>query len=89
MSKEKQFRSRKTKTVIQNITGKRVVDMLPDSDKAAIMNWLLQMPLQEINKLANDVNTPAFVVKCANMLNDEPLERYFDLMHSCQFSFKK
>lgn len=81
---EKKQRPSHTKTVLQKITGKRVVNMLPDNDKAEIMNWLLQQPFEALKKLAMNPETPAFVAKSALMLKDEPLERYFALLQQCK-----
>lgn len=83
-AQKRKYRTMKTKTIVQQLAGKRVSDMLPDKDKSAIMNWLLQMPFAEINTLAKDPATPSFVVKCATMLNSEPLEKYFDMMMRCR-----
>lgn len=80
----KRKRLHKTKTIVQQLAGQSIVNVLPDKDKVEIMNWLLQMPLNDIKKLVSNPSTPAFVVKCAEMLHSEPLERYFELMHRCR-----
>ena len=60
--------------------------MLPDKDKADIMEWLLQLTTKEVADIASNEATPTFVVKCANMLRDDSLEKYFDLLHRCKLN---
>ena len=83
-AKEKKPRPSHTKTIVQRIMGKRVVSLLPDEDKAAIMEWLLQLPKEELVTLVSDTRTPMFVVKCATMLQEAPLTDYLNLMVQCK-----
>lgn len=76
-------RQQKTRSLIQDITGMKIVPgLLPDNDKASIMEWLLQRTRDELTKLYIDDNTPLFVVKCIELLRKRPITAYAELMQS-------
>lgn len=76
-------RQQKTRSLIQDISGKKIVPgLLPDNDKASIMEWLLQLTRDEITKLYCDDSTPLFVVKCIELLKKRPITAYAELMQS-------
>lgn len=76
-------RQQKTRSLIQDISGKKIVPgLLPDNDKASIMEWLLQLTRDEITKLYCDDSTPLFVVKCIELLKKRSITAYAELMQS-------
>lgn len=76
-------RQQKTKTLLQEIAGLRIVpNLLPDEDKVSIMEWLLQRNNRELRQIYSDSDTPAFVAKCIDLLAKRPLTVYVELMQS-------
>lgn len=77
---EKRNRQPNAKSVIQEILGKRVNNLLPDKDKAAVMEWLLALPRKELDCMLKHEDTPAFAVKCIQMIKSAPLSEYLSLV---------
>ena len=76
-------RQQKTRSLIQDIAGKKIVPgLLPDNDKRNIMEWLLQCTRDELTRMYADDNTPLFVVKCIELLRKRPITVYAEMMQS-------
>ncbi len=80
---EKRKRAIRIKTQIEQMTGKKITDMLPAKDKVAIMEYLLQCPTQEMVGY-NDNKYPTFLVECVLMLINNKIDTYFSVLELCR-----
>lgn len=83
MYMEKRKRAIRIKTQIEQMTGKKITDMLPAKDKVAIMEYLLQCPTQEMVGY-NDNKYPTFLVECVLMLINNKIDTYFSVLELCR-----
>lgn len=80
---EKRKRAIRIKTQIEQMTGKKITDMLPAKDKVAIMEYLLQCPTLEMVGYNNN-KYPTFLVECALMLINNKIDTYFSVLEYCR-----
>lgn len=76
-------RASKVKTALCVSSG-RVYNLLPDKDKASIMEKILQMPEGEVYKLTTATNTPSFVYMCAKLVEEGKLDVYLNALRQCR-----
>lgn len=75
-------RSVKIKTIVTALCGGNTrANLLPDADKVAIMEYMLQRPQEEVENLTN-VGKPMFVTACARLLLAGKLDVYFSILKS-------
>lgn len=80
---KKRSRVSKVKNLIMKQAGRRTHETLPDKDKVAIMEHLLQCPADEMLQY-KDNRHPTFVVECAMMLINNKMDMYFQVLECCK-----
>lgn len=79
----KRKRQIKTKTLVQQMSGKKIANLLPAQDKVDIMEYLLQCPASELHAYV-EKRYPIFITECAMLLAEKRIGDYIALLRQCR-----